>query len=210
MRNNIPSLLTATLLLLVPLTGVAEPPADVQPPPPGGNTARRPSEHWLEAIRKKDPGEHRRLDRLRTESPDEFASELRKRIRARSVERLLEQNPRLREFLNTLPPEERESLSEALRQFAGVSRRFPGAHEIRQEPSRTRSREEQETPEAPATKGNSKPFRTLAEREAAYDRRTQMIESEVDRITRQLEKLRRLLEERKASRNRMINGQPVD
>jgi hypothetical protein len=37
-----------------------------------------------------------------------------------------------------------------------------------------------------------------------------MIENEVDRITRQLEKLRRLLEERKASRDRMINGQPVD
>jgi hypothetical protein len=210
MKIHTPLLLVTTLLLLVPPYGGAEPPPDAQNPPPGGNVARRPSEHWLEAIRRNNPEEHRRLERLRTESPDAFAAELRKRIQARSVERLLEQSPRLREFLNTLPPEERESLSETLRQFAVNSRRFPGNRGIRQELSQRRSGETPEATEAPATISNSKPFTTVAEREAAYDRRTQMIENEVDRITRQLEKLRRLLEERKASRDRMINGQPVD
>ena len=210
MKIHTPLLFTITLLLLMPLSGVAEPPPDAQTPPPAGNIARRPSEHWLEAIRKKDPGEHRRLERLRTESPDEFASELRKRIQARSVERLLEQSPRLREFYNSLPPGEQEALNETLRQFAVTSRRFPGNHGIRQEPSRQQSRDTPETAEAPATNGNTKPFATLAEREAAYDRRTQMIENEVDRITRQLEKLRRLLEERKASRDRTINAHPVE
>lgn len=161
-----------TLLFLSPFTMAADPAFKDDPLPPHSAAYRRPADRWLENMRKENPDEYRRLQRLRETDPDAFVSELRARIRAHSIERLLNQNPLKWDGLQNTP----------CRQF--------GLREGKNDNPR-------------GTGGSSKSM-TRAEQEAAYDQRTKTIEHEVERISRQLENLRRMLEERKKKRDRVI------
>ncbi len=176
------------------------------PAPRDGAQQRRPAEHWLESIRQEDPQEFERLKKLRQESPETFSSELRKRIRERMTDRLLAQNPKLHDFVNSLPPEKRELLMDAFRQLA-AGERGGGGQQIRPDGERPRHRaESHRTPHENSTSDTAERMpNKRAELEKTYDKRTQMIEQSIERIRRQLEGLERMLDERKSRREEIIS-----
>lgn len=205
MKICIVCLFTTTLMLSVPpVNSFAEPPLDMQGPSPHDPHDPRPAERWLEGVQKNNPEEHQRLTHLQKTSPDKFAAELRNRIQARALERMLDQTPGFRTFFDTLSPDQRETLLEALRQFpVDGNKRFHAARGFRQDPPAERPAESSEEGEGSIIPDN-RSQRTRAEIEATYDRRTAMIEKEIDRIALQLENLRHLLDERKAKKERLI------
>jgi len=208
MNIYIPLPITAALLLLFPLPAAAEPVSGDLTPPPRGTVHRRPADHWIESIRKDNPAEYKRLKQLRDKEPDAFNAELRHRIQARAMERLLERIPRLREFLDSLPSDERESILHSLLRVAdaGDTRRFQSRRDDRTDlPERmNETTAKNGDPHRPHESGKEL---TQAELESAYDRRTQAVEKEIERISLQLENLRNMLEERKNKRDRVISEQ---
>ncbi len=172
--------------------------------PPRGPGQRRPAERWLDTLRQQDPAEYQRLKELRHNNPDEFAAELRARLQARTIERTLDQAPRLREILEKLPPEERKTLMDTFRRLAAEEREPPSGRDSRGNPSSRRFGERRESTREHHAESPREPPQNRADIQAAYDHRTQMIEREIDRISRQLENLRQLLDERKTRRDQII------
>lgn len=204
------SILILNALLLV---GAASQ-SGAQPPPErehkwqshGNGNPRRPAERWFEMVEKRDPEEYKRLKELRQTNPEEFGKEIRKQLQSRVSERLFEASPKLHEFFNTLPVEEQQSVMQALRRMAYDGDTPPHRRLFDQErppalrPDSNADSGNDASPAAPSEKHMPR-----AEMESAYDQRTTMYEKEIERISGQLENLRRMLAERKDRRERVIS-----
>lgn len=97
------------------------PPGDASPPvaqdgPNGdmpGPGRNRLVERWLQFLEREQPEEFAEMTRLREEDPEEFQRRMRSRrdrLRMRSLQDAVGAVPRLNDFLEGLPPEERQEL----------------------------------------------------------------------------------------------------
>jgi hypothetical protein len=67
-------------------------------------------ERWLERLREKDPEEFGRLQKLREKDPEAFRKHLHQTLREERAMAALRDFPKLHEFVQTLPPDEREQI----------------------------------------------------------------------------------------------------
>ncbi len=189
-------------------------------PPPGRERNESPErprtvDRWMNHMRERNPEEHERMERMRREDPEAFATHLRGRVyNARVVERVRERFPELGKVMAHMTPAEHEELAQILRPplqrgqhlsrkgdesgAAGYGRPNPGYQQLRE---RVGDWKAASTPEA--KKRIRDEIRSEAER--LFDERSALHLEEVRRIEDQLEKLRAMINERDARRTEWID-----
>ncbi|HAS84069.1 MAG TPA: hypothetical protein DCS43_15660 [Verrucomicrobia bacterium] len=168
----------------------------------------RPADHLLERIRQQNPEQYQRLADLRKTDPEAFGKELRQFAQQRMAQRFFDASPRLREFFKSLPEEEQERILQAIKQgdrsgHPLATRRSSHSHGGEMDPGDGQTPPDDSTPCTTREPGHRSAMSREAI-EARYDQRTQFYETEIKRISLQLESLQRMLEERKAARERVI------
>ena len=187
--------LTGLLLLAAPLgaeqdaphnRSQREPPSRAQrqqrrmQPQENATREHRTGIHWLQELREANPDLYEQAQHMRQQDPDAFAQWMREQLQARRREILLQKHPALREFLATLPQEQRDALE------ADLFRRAPPHRRTRQKPHN-------DTP----TPHRSREKRDLEQ----FDAQTRHFEEEIQRAEQRIEKLRELLEKRRQLRD---------
>ena len=136
--------------------------------------------HWLQELREANPHLYEQAQHMRQQDPDAFAQWMREQLQARRREALLQKYPALREFLASLPQEQRDALETDLFRRAPPHRR-------------TREKQHNNTP---------KPHRSREKRDLEqFDAQTRHFEEEIQRAEQRIEKLRELLEKRRQLRD---------
>jgi hypothetical protein len=169
----------------------------------------RPLDRLLRHMQEQNPEEFAEMQRLRKENPDEFNRRLRARrdtIRRERVMDGLSEMPRLREFMQSLTPEQRE---EVARRFSEATHR--GAKRMKEmsdprvrELELSVSRQARAYREAPAEEQpnlRNEMHNTIAE---LFDAREAQRAGQVQEAEQRLEQLRHALETRAAKREQII------
>ena len=164
-------------------------------------------EAWLERLKNKDPEEYERLNRLRENKPEAFRTALRARLREERTRQSFKDFPQIAEALKNMSPEDRQRF---LNRFG--SRQGGGRLEERPDIPRELHQQIRKLAEAYALTDNADLHADIRAQLKArlgqmHQARQQARIDHLQKIEKQLEKLRSSIEEDQGNREAFIEQQ---
>jgi hypothetical protein len=197
---------------LIPSDDGTPPPGDFEPEMGRGRGPAHSGEmldRWMERLSTRNPQEYERLQKLRAEDPEAFRHALHSRLREERAMAGLRDLPKLKEFIRSLSPEERD---EVLRRFAAPPGGRGGPHGFQpgMNPEiRDLERETMELSKAyreSADAAQKEKIRTDLKTKlgALFDLRESERQAHVEQIEKDLANLKNSLTDRQARREEII------
>lgn len=166
-------------------------------------------ERWMRQLKENDPEEFERMQQLRRDNPQEFSKNLKDRIQKSYIDRNLKEFPELQEFLRSLSPEERQHLLRKLSRMANDHQRR--SHGTDKKSSNKIKRLKEENKKHIRTyknaEDNARPEleeKIKANLAEQFDLKEKDRALKIERLEKQLQKLKSSLGERGEKRDQII------